>query len=58
MPHPAEDIVNVRIQLKQNSTQQIKTVLSESLGQLGEIVDFIDNKFDKAVNKYNKKLNK
>eukprot|EP00801_Mesodinium_rubrum_P013262 Mrub_13420.p1 GENE.Mrub_13420~~Mrub_13420.p1 ORF type:complete len:140 (-),score=22.53 Mrub_13420:21-440(-) len=54
IPHPSEDIVNVRLQLHKESDKGTNEVFMESLATLHGLVGFIGDKFDKALDKYEK----
>jgi DNA-directed RNA polymerase I and III subunit RPAC2 len=52
VPHPSEEIMNVRIQTHSKDTSD---VLSNNLDNIAKICDILNTKFDKALNKFNKK---
>lgn len=49
MPHPSEPLMNLRIQTYERSAQE---VLEQALDELVQICDHLDNRFVKAVRRF------
>jgi DNA-directed RNA polymerase I and III subunit RPAC2 len=52
IPHPCEDLMNVRLQTKNENTNQ---VMSKAMDRVNEIGDVLSNKFKKALEVYDSK---
>jgi len=52
IPHPSENFMNMRLQTIQRGSDD---VLSEGLKDLSSLCDVIDNKFDEALTRFQKK---
>jgi len=50
VPHPSEDVINVRVQTKKGSTAI--DVLTKSLDDIAAACDVIERKFDDAVEQF------
>ena len=49
IPHPSEDIMNIRLQTKEKSTNE---VMENAMNRVDEISDILSNKFKKALNDF------
>ena len=52
IPHPSEDIMNIRLQTKEKSTNE---VMENAMNRIDEISDILSNKFQKALNDFDNK---
>ena len=50
IPHPSEDLMNVRLQTKEKNTNE---VMENAMNRINEISDILSNKFQKAINDFN-----
>ena len=50
IPHPSEDLMNVRLQTKEKKTNE---VMENAMDRIVEISDILANKFQKALNDFN-----
>ena len=55
MPHPSEDIMNVRVQTYNRDTCE---AVNSNLQNIIDVCDVINSKFDTALNAYNKNSKK
>ena len=51
IPHPSEDLMNVRLQTKSKNTNE---VMEKAMDRIDEISDILSNKFQKALNDFDK----
>ena len=49
IPHPSEDIMNIRLQTKEKGTNE---VMENAMNRIDEISDILSNKFKKALNDF------
>ena len=49
IPHPSEDVMNIRLQTKEENTNQI---MGRAMDRVIEIGDILSNKFKKALNDF------
>ena len=49
IPHPSEDIMNIRLQTKEKNTNE---VMENAMNRVDEISDILSNKFKKALNDF------
>ena len=49
IPHPSEDIMNIRLQTKEKNTNE---VMENAMNRVDEISDILYNKFKKALNDF------
>ena len=49
IPHPSEDLMNVRLQTKEKNTNE---VMEKAMNRIDEISDILSNKFQKALNDF------
>ena len=49
IPHPSEDLMNVRLQTKEKNTNE---VMENAMNRIDEISDILSNKFQKALNDF------
>jgi DNA-directed RNA polymerase I and III subunit RPAC2 len=52
IPHPSEDLMNVRLQTKEKNTNE---VMEKAMNRIDEISDILSNKFKKALNDFDNK---
>lgn len=52
IPHPSEDLMNVRLQTKVEKTDKI---MGNAMDRIIEIGDILSNKFQKALDNFNSK---
>ena len=52
IPHPSEDLMNIRLQTKKETTNQI---MDKAMGRVIEISDILSNKFNSALNDFDSK---
>jgi DNA-directed RNA polymerase I and III subunit RPAC2 len=52
IPHPCEDLMNVRLQTRNENTNQ---VMGKAMDRVNEIGDILSNKFKKALEVYDSK---
>jgi len=50
IPHPSEDIMNIRLQTKEKNTNE---VMENAMNRIDEISDILSNKFQKALDDFN-----
>jgi DNA-directed RNA polymerase I and III subunit RPAC2 len=55
VPHPSEDIMNVRVQTYNRDTCE---AVNSNLQNIIDVCDVINSKFDSALNAYNKNSKK
>ena len=49
IPHPSEDLMNIRLQTRKENTNQ---VMGKAMDRVNEISDILSKKFKKALEKY------
>ena len=52
IPHPSEDVMNIRLQTKEENTNQI---MGKAMDRVVEIGDILSEKFKKALNDFDAK---
>lgn len=52
IPHPSEDLMNIRLQTKQENTNQI---MGRAMDRVNEISDILSNKFKQALSDFESK---
>ena len=50
IPHPSEDLMNVRLQTKEKNAND---VMENAMNRIDEISDILSDKFQKALNDFN-----
>ena len=51
IPHPSEDVMNIRLQTKEENTNQI---MGRAMDRVIEISNILSNKFNSALNDFDK----
>ena len=51
IPHPSEDLMNVRLQTKEKTTNEI---MENAMNRIDEISDILSDKFQKALKDFDK----
>ena len=49
IPHPSEDLMNIRLQTKKDNTNKL---MAKAMDNILEISDILSNKFQKALNDF------
>ena len=52
IPHPSEDLMNIRLQTKEESTNKL---MAKAMDRVIEVGDILSNKFKNALNDYDSK---
>ena len=52
IPHPSEDVMNIRLQTREENTNQI---MGKAMDRVIEISDILSDKFKKALNDFDSK---